>query len=68
MLGLGGHPLAAAGIVPKDFPEMQAPNLLIVGFQAGHSVSGAIPVVRFGLLWSYQVRGQRLSIFPGSAA
>ena len=31
--GLGGHPLAAAGIVPKEFPEMQLPNLLIVGFQ-----------------------------------
>ena len=31
--GLGGHPLAAAGIVLKEFPEMQLPNLLIVGFQ-----------------------------------
>src|SRR5208337_1248917 len=30
---LGGHALAAAGIVPKEFPEMQLPNLLIVGFQ-----------------------------------
>ena len=30
---LGGHPLAAAGIVPKEFPEMQLPNLVIVGFQ-----------------------------------
>ena len=31
--GLGGQPLAAAGIVRKEFPEMQLPNLLIVGFQ-----------------------------------
>ena len=30
---LGGHPLAAAWIVPKEFPEMQLSNLLIVGFQ-----------------------------------
>ena len=31
--GLSSHPLAAAGIVPKELPEVQLPNLLIVGFQ-----------------------------------
>ena len=44
--GLGGQPLAAAGIVSKELPEMQLPDLLIVGFQGlpgRRSVSGALP-------------------------
>jgi len=31
--GLSSHALAATGIVPKELPEVQLPNLLIVSFQ-----------------------------------
>ena len=58
--GLGGHPLAAAGIVLKELPEMQPPDLLIVGFQGlpGRAFGEwCLPVVMFGLLSSYRVRG-----------
>ena len=31
--GFGGHPFAAAGIVPKEFPEMHVPDLLVMCFK-----------------------------------